>query len=479
MANRAAGKAAVIIASVLPVTCAVAQVVELSDEEVVTRTKAVIDWAMERRGAVGLSVAVARDGTILVEEGAGIADLEFSVPVNSETSFRIGSVTKQYTAASIMKLAERGELSIDDDIGDYVPDFESGDRAITIRNLLNHTSGIPNYTAQPEFFGRGSPVNLTDGELLEFIDGVPFDFEPNEGWNYSNTGYYLLGMIIEAADGRPYDRFVQEEFFDPLGLTRTRYGHEHEIIPNRAQGYNFNQATGQITNDDLISMNTPGAAGALIASAGDLVRWQIALRSGLAVQPESYQQMISSTVATGQGAGEYGFGLMIAEANGVRSIAHGGGIPGFNSVLTTLPDLDMHVAVISNSNGLVSDVVAASIVGALTSEVPPPLPEQRTTAHPDSERALREMIAGLVSGEPDYDSMSPQLAEVTRTQLPGLQQRLQSLGAIESIGFLAVGAAGQDIYEVGFRNGALIMQILMGPDGRVASAAMRPAPPPE
>jgi CubicO group peptidase (beta-lactamase class C family) len=202
MFSRVGACALALFLAASPASRAVAQQVTLNDEDVIARTDAVVDWAMQRPGAVALSVAVARDGQVLVDTGVGIADLEFDVPANRETSFRIGSLTKQFTAAAIMKLAERGKLSIDDDIGEYLPDF----------------------------FADGSPLDLTHAQLLAFIDGVPFDFEPGTAWKYSNTGYYLLGMIIEAVYGRPYAQFVAQELFEPLGLTRTRYGSERDII---------------------------------------------------------------------------------------------------------------------------------------------------------------------------------------------------------------------------------------------------------
>jgi D-alanyl-D-alanine carboxypeptidase len=416
---------------------------------------------------------------VLVDEGVGIADLEFDVSADRETSFRIGSVTKQFTAAAVMKLFERGALSLDDDISQYLPDFNTGGRAITIRQLLNHASGVPSYTSQPEFFPRGSALNLTDDELLAYIDGVPFDFEPGEGWNYSNTGYYLLGMIIETVSGKSYGEFLADEFFEPLGLSRTRYGSEREIVTNRAQGYDFDSASGKYFNDALISMTTPGAAGALISTAGDLVRWQIALTGGRAVRPESYQEMITSTVPTGQGQQQYGFGLMINVANGQKSITHTGGIPGFNSILTTMPEADLNVAVISNSNGLPSAAVAGNIIAALTSAEAPPLPEQRLTALPGGEAAVRRLLDELARGEPDYELMSPQLAEATRAQLPAMQPMVQSLGAIRTISFRSVGPAGQDIFDVQLENGSLTFMIVLDADGRtVLGAGMRPGAPP-
>jgi D-alanyl-D-alanine carboxypeptidase len=446
----------------------------LTDDEVKSRTQAVIDWALTRPGAVGISVAVARNGKVLVEQGAGIADLEFNVPANRETSFRIGSVTKQFTAAAIMKLVEQGKLALDDDIARYAPEFNSGRRKITIRQLLNHASGVPNYTAQPEFMTKAAPLDLAHAELLKFIEGVPFDFEPGKGWNYTNTGYYLLGMIIEAVVRRPYATFVKEELFVPLGLTRTFYGSERDIIPNRAQGYGFDPATGRLSNDALVSMDNPGAAGALAASAGDLVRWQIALRGGRSVRPESYQTMITSTVPTGQGPQQYGFGLMVGEVNGVKRILHNGGIQGFNSVLITFPDDELHVAVISNSTGLESEMVAGQIVAALRSAVAPPLPELRTAAQLGTQAAVRKMLEGIASGKPDYDLMAEQMVRVTRAQLPALQGRLQELGPIRSITFLQAAPNGMDSFDVQLEKGAILFQILLDAEGKVAGAGLRP-----
>jgi CubicO group peptidase (beta-lactamase class C family) len=221
-------------------------------------------------------------------------------------------------------------------------------------------------------------------------------------------------------------------------------------------------------------MDNPGAAGALTASAGDLVRWQIALRAGRAVQPESYQAMITSTVPTGQGPQRYGFGLMVGEVNGVKRILHNGGIQGFNSVLMTFPDEELHVAVISNSTGLASELVAGNIVTALRSAVAPPLPELRTTAQPGVEAIVRRMLEGIARGEPDYDLMAQQMASVTREQLPALQSRLQELGPIRSITFLQAMPNGMDSFDVQLQNGAILFQILLDAEGRVTGAGLRP-----
>ncbi|MEO8315421.1 MAG: serine hydrolase domain-containing protein [Pseudomonadota bacterium] len=448
-----------------------AQPSPLPDDQVVARTRQVVEQIMQRPEAVGLSVSVARGDRILLEQTFGKADLELDVPANAQTMFRIGSVTKQFTAASIMKLVERGKLTLDDDVRKYVPAFDTGGRTVTIRQLLNHSSGVPTYTT-PRFAEEFAPRDLTSEQLLATIKGVNFNFEPGTGWNYSNTGYYVLGMVILAVDGRPYDRFMQEEFFTPLGLTRTRHGSDREIISNRAQGYAGGSPGIPRMNDAVLSMNNPGAAGSLSSTAGDLVRWQIALVNGRAVSADSYRQMIGSTVATNQGNVRYGFGLNVAEVNGERRIVHSGGIQGFNSLLTYRPDGAWHVAVISSSETLPSTLVSDQILAALTGTAP--LQVSRTAPKQGSEAALRRMAAEIARGEPDYTRMGGQLAQATRAQLPALQPQLQSLGAIEEVTFLNVDLAGNDFFTVRFKGGTMIAVIGMDDSGRVHTAGLLP-----
>jgi D-alanyl-D-alanine carboxypeptidase len=447
----------------------------VANAELIGRTNTLIERALRRPEAVGLSVAVGRGDKLLVERGAGLADLEFDVPADAQTMFRIGSLTKQFTAAAILKLAERGKVGLDDDLHKYVPTFDTGGRTVTLRQLLHHTSGVPSYTSQPGFLPDGAPRDLTPQQLLAFVKGVKFDFEPGQGWSYSNTGYYLLGMVIESAGGKPYARFVQDEFFTPLGLARTRYGSERDIIRNRAQGYAWNPARRSHYNDALISMTTPGAAGALSASAGDLVRWEMALAKGRAVSAASFQQMISDAVPAGPNGNHYGFGLEVRDKP-LRSIAHGGVINGFNSNLLWLPDHDLYVAVLSNSEALSSGVLAEQIILAATSAGP--LQPERTQPLADSEAAVRRLLAELAAGQPDYDRMGPGLADVTRRQLPGLQQLVSSLGAIESVQFREVDLNAADVYDVRMTRGSLLVGLILK-DGKVTNAFLRRMDPPE
>ncbi|MEN7538693.1 serine hydrolase domain-containing protein [Aurantiacibacter flavus] len=446
----------------------------LNDADIERRVDAVVDEIATHPEFVGLSVAVARGDRIVLDRGYGIADLEWNAPVDASTTFRIGSNTKQFTAAAILKLAEQGKLGLDDPLSQYVPEFDTGGRVVTVRQMLNHTSGIPEYTIQPDFFPNLSRLDLTDAELLELVSGKPFDFEPGAEWRYSNTNYYLLGMIVAKASGRPYAAFLQEEFFTPLGLAHTRYGSESEIIPRRAQGYSFDPNTGSLSNDAAISMNVPGGGGGLVSSAGDLVRWQIALTNGRAISTASFEQMIGSPVETDQGDTSYGFGLQIGHRDGQRVIKHSGGINGFHSDLIWLPDTALRVAVISNSEAMPSAVVEERIIAALTNEVPP---VPRTTPLPETEPALRKFIADIVAGTPDYSTMLPLGAEATRSMLPMLQRIYADLGPLRSLEFTEVTLEGADAYRANFANAAVSYSVLLTEDGKIARMNFRPLPP--
>jgi|GEM_PF-181671 len=446
----------------------------MSDTEIASRVEAVIDEIRTRPEFVGLSVAVARGDQLIVDRGYGIADLEWNAPADASTIFRIGSLTKQFTAAAIMKLAEQGKLALDDPLSRYVPDFDTGGRVVTIRQMLNHTSGIPEYTLQPGFFTKMAPLDLSEADLLQFVSGKPFDFEPGAGWRYSNTNYLLLGMVIAKASGQTYATFMQDEFFTPLGLDKTRYASETAIIPHRAQGYSFDPDTESHANDAAISMTAPGGGGALASSAGDLVRWQIALTGGLAISPASFEQMIGSPVKTGRGDSLYGFGIGIERRDGQRVIEHTGGINGFNSVLSWLPDIGLRIAMISNSEAMPSFSVERRIIAALTSEVPP---APRTMPHPGSEAALRKFIADIVAGTPDYSTMSPLGAQMTRTMLPQLQETYDQLGPLRALTFEGVTLQDFDSYRAEFANGAVIYTIFLAPDGTIGTMNFRPLPP--
>lgn len=330
-----------------------------SDGELALKVDAVVAQALAEPGAAGLSVAVARGGKVIFAKGYGPADVELSVPVSTDSIFRIGSLTKQFTAAAVMRLVESGKITLDATVQTYVPDFPEKEWPVTVRHLLTHTSGIWSYTEDEKFMGRDSSLELTPADLIATFADRPLEFEPGTKFHYSNSAYYLLGAVVEKASGKPYASYMQDEFFGPLGLSRTRYESNAEIIKGRAQGYTIKD--GKLANDKAIGADVPGAAGSLLSTASDLIRWELELSGGKAVKPESYAQMTTSAVLADGTETRYGFGLAIKSWEGRRRISHGGGIFGFSSFLLSLPDDGLTVAVLSNSDAVNSGRVAETV----------------------------------------------------------------------------------------------------------------------
>lgn len=350
------------------------------------RVDAIAAEHLAKPGGVGLSVGVAQKGKLLLAKGYGLADVEANKPADGETLFRIGSITKQFTSAAIMLLVEENKLSLDDTLAELVPEFPTPGKTVTLRQLLNHTSGILSYTDLDEEWQSKWPIELTDAELLALVEGKPFAFEPGQDWSYNNTGYYLLGMILAKTGDTTYGGQLAKTVFEPLKLERTRYDSNEDIIPNRAQGYRLRK--GQLANDVYLGMSQPGGAGGLLSTGGELVRWSMALTHEGVVSAESFALMTTPTVLPNGKDTGYGFGLMMDEFAGRKCIFHGGGIHGFNSMLMWIPDGDVHVAVISNGEPVNAGKVADEIAYAALGIERPVVKDEPTT------KELRARLAG-------------------------------------------------------------------------------------
>lgn len=269
------------------------------------------------------------------------------MPAAERTVFRIGSITKQFTAAAVMKLVEEEKLSLDNELTKYLPEYPTSGRRVTIRHLLEHTSGIKSYTSLGQRWVEKIRLDLTHEELLALFKDEPFDFEPGTKFLYNNSGYYLLGMIIERVTGKSYADHMSETFFRPLGLESTSYCSERALIRQRARGYTVRE--GALFNAEPLSMTQPYAAGALCSTVQDLVRWQEALVGGEVVSKASYRAMTTSgKLADGTSTG-YGFGLALGELEGRPLVGHDGGINGFATSLSYLPGEELTVVVLANS----------------------------------------------------------------------------------------------------------------------------------
>jgi CubicO group peptidase (beta-lactamase class C family) len=258
-----------------------------------------------------------------------------------------------------MRLVEQGKIGLDDPITKYVPGYNTQGRTITVLHLLTHTSGIKSYTELKRVMVDEPEREFTHQEMLDMIQNEPLEFEPGTKSEYCNTGYYLLGLIIENVSGKGYCAYLQDEFFGPLGLTRTRCDSNTEIIKGRAQGYNV--AEEKLVNDRGLATGTAFAAGGLLASAHDLVVWADALASGKVVSPASYKLMSTPFKLADGSLSDSAFGLLIDSLDGHARIEHGGNIFGFNSTLARFPDDGVTVAVISNSQAISSNRAANAL----------------------------------------------------------------------------------------------------------------------
>lgn len=317
--------------------------------------------ALDSGAIAGLSLAVWQGDELRFAKGYGSADLENDVPAAAETVYRIGSITKQFTAAAIMRLVERGDVVLENDIGDYVG-FPTGDHRVTVHQLLNHTSGIKSYTGLGEAWTRTIPLPITHDLLFGLLADQPFDFAPGDEWRYNNTGFYLLGMIVENITDSSYADYLQQEIFDPLGLEDTSYCDEKKLIPHRAEGYE--NEDGELVNDDLIDMTHPFAAGALCSNVLDLLRWQQALESGEVVSAASYERMTTPAPLNDRTALDYGYGFGVDMVDDHRRVAHGGGINGFVTMAARYPDDDLNVIVLTNTPGPIASDLERRIARA-------------------------------------------------------------------------------------------------------------------
>ena len=326
--------------------------------------------ALKSGQAAGLTVAVVRGRDTLVLKAYGKADLELDVPTPERAVYEIGSVTKQFTAAAIMQLQEQGKLSLDDEITKYLPSYPVQGHRVTLRRLLDHTSGIPGYTELREF----EPISvrtLPRDSLVAIFAAKPFGFAPGDAAVYSNSGYFLLGLIIEKVSGLPYEKYVQQNLFARAGMPDSRYCSNRAVVARRAHGYDFDE--GQLKLADYIDFTWPYAAGSLCSTAGDLVAWTRALHGGKVLGPAAYRELITPDTLTDGTRLRYAKGLSVDSILGHRTIQHGGGIPGFLTELEYFPDDTLTVVVLINTMGPVDPGrIAQSVVALVLGDRSPP-----------------------------------------------------------------------------------------------------------
>lgn len=296
------------------------------------------------------AVIVVKDGQPLLRKGYGMANSEWDIPNTPDTKFRIGSITKQFTAIAILQLAEQGKLKLDDPVSKHYQEAPARWEKITIHHLLNHTSGIPSYTAIKDFFNKMSRDPRTPAEIVKLTQDQPLEFEPGAQYKYNNTAYVLLGHVIEKASGMTYADYLRKHILDPAGMKDTGYDTHAEVLKKRATGYSPNGKAAP-----YLDMTLPHAAGSMYSTVDDFVKWDQALSAGKLISAESWKLM------TTPGKSDYGYGLIIKPVAGHASMMHGGGINGFNTNFIRFPEDKLAVAVFANVNGSTPDTLATML----------------------------------------------------------------------------------------------------------------------
>lgn len=323
--------------------------------DVVAAVDALLRKAQKERSIPGMSVVITRGGETVLARGYGTADRTTGAAATAQTVYQIGSISKQLTAAAILRLAERGRLALDDRVTDLLPELRADWREVRLRHLLHQTSGIPDFLFLLEFGAQSADLHRPVTELLALIARQPLQFAPGERWSYSNSNYTLLAAIIERITNQPYERFLEEELFRPLGLASMHHCAPSPTAPHHARGYVLRD--GAVTAAPPENMSWARGDGGLCASAEDLARWARALGRGEAVAPTSYRQMTASEAVRDGTVPAYGFGLSLLDLAGRPKVAHHGAMTGFTGMLARYPDDDLVVAVLANRGGLWADAI--------------------------------------------------------------------------------------------------------------------------
>jgi CubicO group peptidase (beta-lactamase class C family) len=326
-----------------------------------------VEYERTRQRIPGISVAILRGDRILLARGYGMANVELGVPASDSTIYQSGSVGKQFTAAAVVMLVEQGRLSLDDRITRWLKEGMGVWDGITVRHLLTHTSGMAEYTDSTFDYRK----DYTEGQLVQFAASRPLDFPPGEKWNYSNTGYLLLGVLVHRVTGRFYGDVLQDMIFAPLGMKSTRIISEADIVPNRSAGYRL--VGNQLKNQEWVSpsLNTT-ADGALYFSVRDLARWAVALNHQRIPSAKVLKEAWTPVRLNDGGLYPYGFGWGLTEQRGHPRIGHGGSWQGFTTAIHRYPEFDLTVVVLTNLAEAHPGALAQAIAGILEPVVQPP-----------------------------------------------------------------------------------------------------------
>jgi CubicO group peptidase (beta-lactamase class C family) len=425
---------------------------------------------MDRQHIPGVAIGIVRNGKVVKAQGYGYANVEHNVPVGPDTIFQSGSLGKMFTAAAVMLQVESGRIALADPITKFLTDAPPAWQAITIRHLLTHTSGIPDYTVGTFDYRK----DYTEDELAKLAYGQALEFPPGSRWNYSNTGYLLLGVIVHKASGRFYGDVLADSIFKPLGMTTTRVISEADIVPHRAAGYRLEK--GELKNQDWVapSLNTT-ADGALYFSVRDLIAWDAGVRARRVLSADSWTQILTPARLTSGKPFPYGFGWSIEQRGGHPLHEHGGSWQGFKTQFSRFIGDDLSIIVLANLREAdppkFADGIAALVNPALA------VPEVKPVE--DREPKVTARMIALVDQARRGALSTADFAYVRAGFFPDAAQRyadeLRAAGELQRHTLLQREELGDDrvyLYELEFASGTLRLRLALAPDERVAGFSL-------
>jgi len=439
-----------------------------------------VDSLVERyrigRHVPGIAIAVVRNGTVIKAKGYGFANLELKAPVTPTTLFGLGSISKQFTATAIMQLVEDGKVRLDDPVTRYIDSLPRHWGRITVRHLLTHTSGIPEERWLPNFieFDRFEHHQL---DVLRTIFADSLQSEPGAVWAYRNSGYRMLGMIIEKASGESYWAFMDRRIFAPLRMAATRSSDPKSLIPNRAKGYG--KERGRVVNRDAVTESAAFSEGALMSSVLDLARWDSALYRPRVLTQASLDQMWTPVTLTDGKSYPYGFGWMVAPTNGLRTVSHGGSLPGFLTNFSRFVAKGLTVVALGNAEWADPAGLAQAIAGMYEPELAPKPPPAIADTDPGFSAEIHSLVEGLRRGELDPGRLAPDAREEWSSEAlreaAELLRRSGRTQRFELVERLDRGDLARRRYRIAMDRGALWVTVLTQGQGPLLSLALEEA----
>ena len=433
---------------------------------------------MEEARIPGLALAVIRRGEVLVSRGYGVAELENRTPVTDETMFQSGSLGKQFTSAGIMALVEDGRIDLEASIRRYIPEAPDGWEPIRIRHLLTHSSGVPDYTSDDFDYRK----DYTDEDLIRMAGALPLEFPAGARWNYSNTGYVMLGIIMTRVAERPYYDFLRERIFDPAGMPTIRVISEADVVPNRAHGYNPVEGGWEHAAWVSPRLNTT-ADGSMLMSLRDMIAWNEMVRTRSVLRPGSWDLILSPMTLNSGRTYPYGFGWAMGEAGGQVVNEHGGAWQGFITQFTRFTGDDLAVVVLSNARTLAPAGLATAVAALYNPAFAPPPPPTVPIRDPAPEATayVGRMLAKVAAGGLELGDF----AFVRQTVFPRMRAALTGVlrgkGEPTRMELLARREVGDDVelqYYAWFGPERFRVMVSLGPQGGLTGLRVVPEPVP-